>query len=153
MSTGPQATQTVALATDERGVCNRSSTDATTATSRFEDYMEDVVQLGSDELRLRQRVGRIHVIAPMDTYTPGDMRAPGAATGMTLFEIAHGRNGLCGGHGSAGFRTLNYSDKNAMDDKPFTSKALREAYAEGAERFGWERRSPAPRINARWDAN
>ena len=29
-----------------------------------------------------------YTIAPLDTYTPGDMRAPGAATGMTLFEIA-----------------------------------------------------------------
>ena len=32
-----------------------------------------------------------------------------------------------------------------MNDKPYTSKALREAYREGAERFGWERALPAPR--------
>jgi xanthine dehydrogenase YagR molybdenum-binding subunit len=43
------------------------------------------------------------------------------------------------------FRRLNYSDVDAMDDKPFTSKALREAYDQGAERFGWSRRSMAPR--------
>jgi xanthine dehydrogenase YagR molybdenum-binding subunit len=32
-----------------------------------------------------------------------------------------------------------------MNGTPFTSKALREAYREGAARFGWERRSPEPR--------
>jgi xanthine dehydrogenase YagR molybdenum-binding subunit len=32
-----------------------------------------------------------------------------------------------------------------MHNTPYTSKALREAYAEGAAKFGWERRSNAPR--------
>jgi len=86
-----------------------------------------------------------YTIAPIDTYTPGDMRAPGAATGMTLFELAIDEMAYAAKVDPLAFRLLNYSDKDAMNDKPFTSKALREAYAEGAERFGWSRRSPEPR--------
>ncbi len=43
------------------------------------------------------------------------------------------------------FRMINYSETEAMNQLPFTSKALREAYREGAERFGWAERSPEPR--------
>ena len=42
-------------------------------------------------------------------------------------------------------RLLNYSDKDEMGDKPYTSKALRDAYRQGAERIGWSERSPEPR--------
>ncbi len=43
------------------------------------------------------------------------------------------------------FRLLNYSDIDQMHGTPFTSKALRQAYAEGAEAFGWSKRSSEPR--------
>ena len=41
-------------------------------------------------------------------------------------------------------RLLNYSERDAIDDKPFTSKELRACYDAGAERFGW-RGAAAPR--------
>ncbi|MEP7156750.1 MAG: xanthine dehydrogenase family protein molybdopterin-binding subunit [Betaproteobacteria bacterium] len=140
----PQATQQVSLATDQAGRLQAVMTEATTVTSRFEHYMEGVCNWGLMNYACENASGK-YFIAPMDTYTPGDMRAPGAATGMTLFEIAMDEMAYAAGVDPLAFRTLNYSDKNAMDDKPYTSKALREAYAEGAQKFGWERRSPAPR--------
>jgi xanthine dehydrogenase YagR molybdenum-binding subunit len=79
-------------------------------------------------------------LAKVDTYTPGDMRAPGAATGMTLFEIAIDEMAYAAGVDPLEFRLLNYSETNAMDGTRFTSKALREAYAQGAEKFGWRKR-------------
>jgi xanthine dehydrogenase YagR molybdenum-binding subunit len=42
-------------------------------------------------------------------------------------------------------RLLNYTERNGNEDKPYSSKALRECYSEGAERFGWARRSAEPR--------
>ena len=42
-------------------------------------------------------------------------------------------------------RLINYSDKDQIEDKPYSSKELRECYRQGAERFGWSKRNPQPR--------
>src|ERR1700720_4471992 len=38
-----------------------------------------------------------------------------------------------------------YSEPDQNNDRPFSSKALRECYRQGAEAFGWHRRNPEPR--------
>ncbi len=43
------------------------------------------------------------------------------------------------------FRLKNYAEVEPITGKPFSSKALRECYAEGAKRFGWAGRPLAPR--------
>ena len=43
------------------------------------------------------------------------------------------------------FRRKNYAEVEPISGKPFSSKALRECYAQGAERFGWSRRPLAAR--------
>jgi xanthine dehydrogenase YagR molybdenum-binding subunit len=43
------------------------------------------------------------------------------------------------------FRLKNYAEVEPISGKPFSSKALRECYRQGAERFGWEGRPLAPR--------
>jgi len=42
-------------------------------------------------------------------------------------------------------RLRNYSDREQDEDKPYTSKELRECYRQAAEAFGWSKRNPAPR--------
>ena len=42
------------------------------------------------------------------------------------------------------FRLKNYAEVEPISGKPFSSKALRECYAQGAARFGWEGRPLAP---------
>ena len=42
------------------------------------------------------------------------------------------------------FRLRNYAETDPASGKPFSSKALRECYAQGAERFGWAGRPLAP---------
>ena len=39
----------------------------------------------------------------------------------------------------------NYSEIDQKTDKPFTSKALKDCYYQGAEKFGWSKRKPEPR--------
>ncbi|MES2740054.1 MAG: xanthine dehydrogenase family protein molybdopterin-binding subunit [Pseudomonadota bacterium] len=139
----PEAQLEVSLGADHSGQLQAIINNATTATSKFEDYMEVIANWGLVNYKCDNATGD-STIASIDTYTPGDMRAPGAATGMTLFEIAMDELAYATNVDPLQLRLLNYSEKDAMHDKPFTSKALREAYAEGAERFGWERRTPAP---------
>ena len=140
----PEALQTVALGSDADGKLQAIVNDATTLTSRFENYMEVICNWGLMNYACPNASAE-YTIAPVDTYTPGDMRAPGAATGMTLFEIAMDEMAYAADVDPLEFRRLNYSDKDAMADKPYTSKALREAYDAGAERFGWAGRTPEPR--------
>ena len=45
----------------------------------------------------------------------------------------------------AELRLRCYSDRNQNVDQPFSSKALRECYRQGAEAFGWDKRNPEPR--------
>ncbi|WP_156678051.1 xanthine dehydrogenase family protein molybdopterin-binding subunit [Sphingomonas profundi] len=140
----PEAVQHVKLGAEADGRLSAIVNTATTATSRYENYMEDVVIWGLINYDCPNAAGD-YMIAPADTATPGDMRAPGAATGMTLFEIAIDEMAVKAGVDPLAFRLLNYSAKDAMNDTEFTSKALREAYAAGAEAFGWQKRRPEPR--------
>jgi xanthine dehydrogenase YagR molybdenum-binding subunit len=41
-------------------------------------------------------------------------------------------------------RLRNYAEQDPESDKPWSTRALREAYAEGARVFGWQRRDPRP---------
>ncbi|WP_210528196.1 xanthine dehydrogenase family protein molybdopterin-binding subunit [Rubellimicrobium arenae] len=140
----PEAVYTVKLGAEPTGKLTAILGDATTSTSRFEDNMEDVVIWGMINYDSPNMKGE-YSIAPRDTYTSADMRAPGAATGMTIFEIAMDELAYKAGVDPLEFRMINYSDIDAMYRTPFTSKALREAYREGAAAFGWDRRSPEPR--------
>ncbi len=140
----PECTYQIRLGAGADGRLAAVLGDATTSTSRFENNMEDIVNWGMINYACANIQGS-YAIAPRDTYTSADMRAPGAATGMTLFEIAIDELAYKAGKDPLAFRLLNYSDVDNMSRKPFTSKALREAYREGAERFGWAKRSPEPR--------
>jgi len=140
----PECTYTVRLGAEHTGKLTAIIGDATTSTSRFENNMEDIVTWGMMNYDSPNIHGE-YTIAPRDTYTSADMRAPGAATGMTLFEIAMDELAYKAKVDPLEFRLINYSEVDGMNQTPFTSKALREAYREGAERFGWDRRSAEPR--------
>jgi xanthine dehydrogenase YagR molybdenum-binding subunit len=43
------------------------------------------------------------------------------------------------------FRLRNYAEVEPISGKPFSSKALRECYAQGAAHFGWQGRPLASR--------
>ena len=118
---------------------------ATTSTSRFENNMEDVVIWGMMNYAHAPMPWAITRSRRCDTYTSGDMRAPGAATGMTVFEMAIDEMAYVANIDPLAYRLLNYSDIDAMNGTPYTSKALKEAFAEGAAKFGWDKRSAEPR--------
>lgn len=140
----PECTFAIKLGATDDGKLDAMINSATTSTSRFENNMEDIVVWGMMNYDCPNASGE-YFIAPRDTYTSADMRAPGAATGMTLFEIAIDEMAYAAGVDPLQMRLLNYSDVDAMNGTPFTSKALREAYQEGAAAFGWDKRTAQPR--------
>ena len=140
----PACIEDITLACDAESRLSAIALRATTSTSRFETYTENVVGWGPaahpcPNLRLD------YAVAALDTPTPGNMRAPGAATGMNLFEIAMDELAYARGVDPLALRLINYSDTHGLSALPYTSKALMAAYREGATRFGWHKRSHEPR--------
>jgi xanthine dehydrogenase YagR molybdenum-binding subunit len=84
-------------------------------------------------------------LSKIDVFTPLDMRAPGAATGNFASESAIDELSYKAGKDPLDFRLLNYTYSDPTENKPFTSKRLDDCYHEGAARFGWDQRNPAPR--------
>lgn len=140
----PECQYQVRLGAEQGGKLQSIISDATTSTSRFENNMEDVVVWGMMAYASPNSAAE-YTIAPRDTYTSGDMRAPGAGTGLAMFEIAMDEMAYKARVDPLEFRLINYSDIDAMNETPYTSKALREAYAQGAEAFGWSKRTAEPR--------
>ncbi|RYU78157.1 xanthine dehydrogenase family protein molybdopterin-binding subunit [Hymenobacter persicinus] len=140
----PHTLQTVKLGTNADGTLAAVQHHALHETSQFEDYTENVVNW-SGMLYQCANVKLGYQLAKLDVYTPQDMRAPGAATGSFALEVAMDEMAYAAGLDPLDFRIRNYADRDQNLDKPFSSKKLRECYHEGAAKFGWEKRNPAPR--------
>ncbi|WP_066829539.1 xanthine dehydrogenase family protein molybdopterin-binding subunit [Rufibacter ruber] len=140
----PKTVQRFALGATQDGKLQALEQNAFAETSRFEDYSEDVV-IWPGVLYACDNVKLTHKLVGLDVYTPLDMRAPGGTTGIYALECAIDEMAYQVGMDPMEFRLKNYSEKDYNKDKPFSSKELREAYRQGAARFGWEKRNPAPR--------
>jgi xanthine dehydrogenase YagR molybdenum-binding subunit len=140
----PDNYQTVSLASDRNGRLQSIMHDAVAATSHYEDYQEAVVNW-SGMMYHCDNVKLSYQLAKLDTATPCDMRAPGAAIGVTALECALDELSYEVGIDPLEIRRLNFASKDENTDKQFTSKALHACYREGATAFGWEQRTPAPR--------
>ena len=73
------------------------------------------------------------------------MRAPGAASGVYALESAMDELAVALKLDPMELRLRCYSDLDQNENVPYTSKALRECYRQGAEAFGWNRRKAEPR--------
>ncbi len=72
------------------------------------------------------------------------MRAPGEAPGTAVFEIALDELAEKLNMDPLQLRLINYADKDPSHDRPWTSKNLKQAYAQAAERFDWSKRNAKP---------
>jgi xanthine dehydrogenase YagR molybdenum-binding subunit len=117
---------------------------ARVASSTFDDFLEPAAD-ASHTLYASPAIATSHEAARIDTGTPLFMRAPGEATGSIALESAIDEAAWACGIDPLTFRIKNYAEVEPISGKPFSSKALRECYAQGAERFGWSRRPLAPR--------
>jgi xanthine dehydrogenase YagR molybdenum-binding subunit len=140
----PLILQRVALGAAPDGALEALIHRAFAETSRFEDYSEPVVQWSGMLYRCENTLLE-HKVARLDVNTPADMRAPGAAWGLYALECAMDELAYQLGVDPLELRLKNYSERDQNQDKPFSSKELRECYRQGAAKFGWARRDHKPR--------
>jgi len=114
------------------------------ATSTFDDFYEPAAD-ASHSLYASPVIATAHEAVRLDTGTPLFMRAPGEATGSIALESAIDEMAEACGMDPLAFRSQNYAEVEPITGRPFSSKALRECYGKGAERFGWWKRPLKPR--------
>jgi xanthine dehydrogenase YagR molybdenum-binding subunit len=136
--------QTLRMGADNDGRLTALDHHAKTTSSTFDDFFEPAAD-ASHTLYASPAISTSHEAVRVDMGTPLFMRAPGEATGSIALESAIDEMAQACGMDPLAFRLTNYAEVEPISGKPFSSKALRDCYAQGAERFGWERRLLAPR--------
>ncbi|MDX3924399.1 MAG: xanthine dehydrogenase family protein molybdopterin-binding subunit [Shinella sp.] len=86
-----------------------------------------------------------HRVVPVNTVTPGALRGPGKNPSAYGIESAMEELAYKLGMDPLEIRLKNYADHDYQSGKPWSTRRLREALTEGADAFGWTRRSHAPR--------
>jgi xanthine dehydrogenase YagR molybdenum-binding subunit len=136
--------QTLRLGTDGDGALVALDHHTKTVSSTFDDFFEPASDI-SHTLYASVAIATSYEAVRADVGTPLFMRAPGEASGSIALESAIDEMAQVWGMDPLAFRLKNYAEVEPISGKPFSSKALRECYRQGAERFGWERRPLAPR--------
>jgi xanthine dehydrogenase YagR molybdenum-binding subunit len=140
----PAMIQRIELGAKADGTLEAITHDAVTVTSRYEHFYRQ--ETGWSGLLYKcDNAKYAHRVAPLDLVTSCDMRAPSAATGVYALECAMDELAVALGIDPLELRLKCYSDRDQHNDKPYSSKNLRECYHQGAEAFGWGKRNPEPR--------
>jgi xanthine dehydrogenase YagR molybdenum-binding subunit len=136
--------QRLRLGADGKGRLTALDHHARTVSSTFDDFFEPAAD-ASHTLYAAPAIRTSHDAVRVNTGTPLFMRAPGEATGSIALESAIDELAWACGEDPLAFRLTNYAEVEPISGKPFSSKALRACYEQGAARFGWARRSLQPK--------
>jgi xanthine dehydrogenase YagR molybdenum-binding subunit len=140
----PGMIQRIALGANADGTLDAITHDAVTVTSQYEDFHRQETGW-SGVLYKSANAKYAHSLAHLDLASSCDMRAPSASTAMFALESAMDELAMALKLDPVELRLRCYTDRDQNSGLPFSSKALRECYRQGAEAFGWSKRVPAPR--------
>jgi len=140
----PAMIQRIELGATANGTLNAITHDAVTVTSQYEDFHRHETTW-SGLLYKSANAKYTHKLARLDLPTSCDMRGPSATTGVYALESAMDELAVALKLDPLEFRLRCYSDRDQNTGLPYSSKNLRECYRQGAEAFGWDKRSPEPR--------
>jgi xanthine dehydrogenase YagR molybdenum-binding subunit len=136
--------QRVALGATRDGTLTSIRHDSTSNTSTIEDWVEPAT-VQTHMLYACPNVRTQYDLVRINVGSPTFMRAPGESTGTFALESAMDELAYALKMDPIDLRLKNYADRDPENNKPFSSKSLRECYAVGADKFGWKARKPAPR--------
>ncbi|MFA9284816.1 xanthine dehydrogenase family protein molybdopterin-binding subunit [Comamonas sp. SY3] len=140
----PQTIQKVRLGADAHGKLQAMVQEAFHNTSSFETFSDNTTGF-LKQVYACENLNMPLKVAATDLATPTWMRAPGAVSGMFALESAMDELAYALKMDPMELRLVNYAEVDPESGKPFSSKALRECYRLGAEKFGWKNREPEPR--------
>ncbi|MBS1664646.1 MAG: xanthine dehydrogenase family protein molybdopterin-binding subunit [Bacteroidetes bacterium] len=112
-------------------------------TATYEEFTENSVNC-SRFLYDAANCNTLYKVVPLHVGVPAPMRGPGEATGSFALESALDELSYALKMDPIQLRLKNYAERDPERNLPWSSKYLRECYELGAERIGWENRSPRP---------
>jgi xanthine dehydrogenase YagR molybdenum-binding subunit len=119
--------------------------DAVEQTSKIKEFAEQTavptrIMYASPNRRTTHR------LAALDVPVPSWMRAPGETPGMFAGEVAMDELAVACGLDPIELRIRNEPETDPESGKPWSGRNLIGCLREGARRFRWERRDPAPAV-------
>ena len=139
----PAMIQRIELGAKANGTLDSITHDAITVTSQYEDFHRNETTW-SALLYKSDAAKYTHKLARLDLPTSCDMRGPSATTGVYALESAVDELAVALKIDPLELRLRCYSDRDQTSNLPYSSKNLRECYRQGAEAFGWSKRSAEP---------
>jgi xanthine dehydrogenase YagR molybdenum-binding subunit len=140
----PHTIQKIALGAEASGKLTAMIHTAVHNTSAFEEFNDNTTGFTRQVYACPNLLAPTTIVAT-DLPTPTWMRAPGAVSGMFALECAMDELAYALGIDPLELRLINYAETDPESGKPWSSKALRECYRLGAEKFGWKQRKMEPR--------
>ena len=135
--------QRIRLTADANGHLTAVAHDVVEQTSTIEEFAEQTA-VATRMMYAGANRRTTHRLARLDLPTPSIMRAPGEAPGMYALESAMDELAIACGLDPVEFRVRNEPAIDPDTKHPFSSRGLVACLREGARRFGWAGRDPAP---------
>ena len=139
----PTTYQKITLGASPEGKLLAIQHDVICHTSVMEDFLEG----SANQTRLlydSESNVTSHRMVDMNVGVCTYTRAPGENSGTMAFECALDELAHELKIDPVQIRLINYAEKDPRNDHPWTSKHLRNAYTQAADRFGWSKRNPTP---------
>ena len=141
----PATIQTIELAADGRGKLTGIRHESTSPTPVFDNYIEYAAMASRHLWAAGAGIATNHKVVHVNRNTPTAMRSPHEALGHFALESAMDELAYAAGVDPVQLRLLNDSETDPLSGRPFSTRAIRKCLAEGGARFGWDKRTPAPR--------
>jgi xanthine dehydrogenase YagR molybdenum-binding subunit len=136
--------QKIALGATRDGILQAIVHRGASETSVYADWPEQT-GAATPILYKVENFSSQHWVVPVNSVTPGALRGPGKNPSAYGIECAIEELAYELGMDPLDIRLKNYADHDYQSGKPWSTRRLREALTEGAEAFGWSRRTHAPR--------
>jgi xanthine dehydrogenase YagR molybdenum-binding subunit len=136
--------QTIAAGAAKDGTLTALTNETLSHTSTMDEFTE-TASLPTRMLYSVPNNSTIQRLVRSDIGTPSYTRAPGEAPGTFALEVAMDELAYKLNIDPVELRLKNYAEMDEDKNLPWSTKSLRECYKQGAERFGWARRTPQAR--------
>ena len=145
----PWMEQTIRLAAGADGVLTGLEHEVVNNTALADTHVEPATEASKSlyavpAIRLRQLIERVSL------NVPTAMRAPVEGPGLWALESAMNELADAAGLDPLDVRLANFAEVSPADGRPWSANGLREAYEEGARRYGWRTRHQRPRRDGPW---
>ncbi|MEE1740431.1 xanthine dehydrogenase family protein molybdopterin-binding subunit [Streptomyces sp. BE147] len=147
----PPTVQRVRLGADLDGIIGALAHEVVTHTSTVTEFVEQAA-VPARTMYISPHSRTTHRVTALDVPSPSWMRAPGEASGMYALESAMDELACALGVDPVELRLRNEPASEPDSGRPFSSRGLAACLREGAERFAWYDRDPAPAVReeGRW---